>query len=76
MKKIGKVAIMGVVVLIMVGLSVGIILFFSEKHPAYLLNGTIVLPDQMLEDGWLIIIIIRSSLSAKKSQSSVIRGKL
>jgi hypothetical protein len=51
---------MGVVVLIMVGLSVGIILFFSEKHPAYLLNGTIVLPDQMLEDGWLIIIIIRS----------------
>ena len=44
---------MGVVVLIMVGLSVGIILFSSEKHPAYLLNGTIVQPDQMLEDGWL-----------------------
>lgn len=55
MKKIGKLAIISVVVLILVGLIVGIILFSSEKHPAYLLNGTIVLPDQILEDGWLII---------------------
>ena len=49
MKKIGKVAIMGMVVLIVVVLIVGIILFSSENHPAYLLNGTIVLPDQILE---------------------------
>lgn len=55
MKKSIKIILLVLLAVIVLGTVTSGLLFMPEQHPTYLLQGTLVLPDEIMKDGWLVI---------------------